>query len=117
MSEPNQTDASISARLHELAQLLRTTPHLNPQAQVELANLIDELRQALPAGAKPGTEQTHLAESATHLVHALHQRQAAGFLDAAKQRLEDAALRAEAEAPLAAGVVRRLIDTLANLGI
>lgn len=110
-------DSSIPARLHELARLLRASSHLDPQAQTELANLIDELRQVLPNAALSSVDQSHLAESAAHLVQALHQRQDAGFLQAAKHRLEDAGLRAETEAPLAAGIVRRLIETLANLGI
>jgi hypothetical protein len=121
MSEPAPSgppaDASISARLHQLARLLREAQHLGPELQTELANLIDELRQALPAGTPLGGDQAHLAESAAHLVHAIHQRQNAGLLEAAKMRLEDAALRAQAEAPVAAGIVRRLIETLANLGI
>ena len=34
-----------------------------------------------------------------------------------RDRLREAAVRAEVQAPVATGIVRRLIDTLANLGI
>ena len=65
----------------------------------------------------PTVQAEHLAESSTHLVEALHRRHHAGLIAAAKERLEEAASRAEAEAPVATGLARRLIDTLANMGI
>ena len=65
----------------------------------------------------PAVEAAHLAESSAHLVEALHRKHHAGLIAAAKERLEEAATRAEAEAPVATGLARRLIDTLANLGI
>ena len=121
MSEPFPSGAPANppspAGLHELAQLLRAADHLGPQAQTALADLMDELSQALPAGAPLTGDKAHLADSTAHLIHALHQRKDAGFLSAAKQRLNQAAIRAEAEAPLAAGIVRRVIDALANVGI
>jgi hypothetical protein len=51
------------------------------------------------------------------MIQALQQQRGPGYLTAARNRLGEAALRAEVEAPLAAGIARRLIDTLANLGI
>jgi hypothetical protein len=41
----------------------------------------------------------------------------AGLLAAARHRFEAAVTRAELEAPMATGIARRLIETLANLGI
>jgi hypothetical protein len=115
-SEP-QTRAQVQASLHELAQVLREAHHLEPEAQAALADLVDELGKALTPEAIASSETAHLASSAASLGRALHPEQNPGLLSAAKQRLEQATLRAEAEAPVAAGVARRLLDTLANLGI
>ena len=62
----------------------------------------------------PAPELTHVADSAAQLAQALHQRHDTRRL---RERLEEVALRAEAEAPVTAGIVRRLLDTLGNLGI
>lgn len=110
MAQPSSGDP---ARLRELAGLLRAADHLSPEAQQALADLVEEL-----SGALPGTAASaQLAESAAHLAAALHEQKDPGLLERARQRLEEAALRAETEAPVATGVVRRLIDALANLGI
>jgi len=115
MSQP--TDPAVSARLRQLAQLIREAHHLGPDAQKSLADLVDELSGALASCSLSDPKQTHLVEGTAHLVEALHQQKPGGRLAAATKRLEEAAIRAEAEAPLATGIVRRLIDTLANLGI
>jgi len=65
----------------------------------------------------PAPQAAHLAESSTQLVHALHRKQHAGLIAAAKERLEEAPTRAETEAPVATGLARRLVDALANMGI
>jgi hypothetical protein len=39
------------------------------------------------------------------------------MLGRARERLEEAVVEAEAQAPLAVGLARRLLDTLANIGI
>lgn len=106
-----------TVNLHELAQKLREADHLGPEAQRAIADLLDELAQAMPAAGVAPAEAAHLRESATHLAKALHQRHEAGALAAALERFETAVARAEAKAPLASGIARRLIETLANLGI
>jgi hypothetical protein len=111
------TAARVQASLHELARLLREAHHLEPEAQQALADLVDELGKALDPADVPSAEMAHVADTAAQLAHALHQRQDTSVLLAARDRLEAAALRAEAEAPVTAGIVRRLLDTLANLGI
>jgi hypothetical protein len=118
MSEtsPSPGDLPIATRLRELAQRLREAPHLGPAAQAELADLVEELGRSLSPTPVPDA-QAHLAESTAHLVQSLHEQKDRGFLAAARKRLEEAAVRAEAEAPLASGLAVRLIDTLANLGI
>jgi hypothetical protein len=107
----------VPARLHELAQLLRQAHHLGPEAQAELAQLVDELSQSLDPASLPEASRRHLDESKTHLVNALRGKADVGRLSATGRRLEEAALRLEAEAPQVTGILRRLIDILANLGI
>jgi hypothetical protein len=108
--------AALRSNLQELARLLHEAPHLDPEAQQELADLVAELSQAL-AGNLTSAETEYLARSAVHMIEALHQQQDANYLTAARDRLRDAAVQAEVKAPVATGIVRRLIDTLANLGI
>ena len=110
-----QTGAQVRASLHELAQVLREAHHLEPEAQEALADLVDELGNALTPTA--GNEVAHLASSAASLARALHQEESPTLLSAAKRRLEQAAIRAESQAPVATGIARRLLDMLADLGI
>jgi len=91
-------------------------PHLDAGARRELADLMDELAEAIGPAADAG-QADHLAETSAHLIRALHDRQDAGGLAAAKDRLAAAAARAEAKASVATGIALRLIDTLASLGI
>lgn len=111
-------DTSLPARenLEKLAPLLREADHIEPEVQKILADLVDELvRMVGPASTSARAE--HLAETSAHLIQALHRKQHVGLLAAAKKRLEEAAARAETEAPVATGLARRLLDTLAGLGI
>src|SRR5262245_57120070 len=103
--------------LHELARDLREADHLGPEAQQAIADLLEELARAIPPAGVAPAETAHLAESASHLARALHERHESGALAAAVERFEAAINRAEAKAPLASGIARRLIETLANLGI
>lgn len=113
----SQPPAQVQTSLHELAALLRDARHLEPETQQALADLVDELSNVVDPTALPSAETAHLVASAADLARALHHRHEPGLLSTAKERLENAVRRAEAEAPLATGVARRLIDTLANLGI
>jgi hypothetical protein len=117
ISSPNPNrDAVSPTRLEEVVGLLRSSSHIDPQVQQALADLVDELIHSLDPNT-PAAQAEHLAESSAHLVQALHRKHHAGLIAAAKDRLEEAATRAEAEAPVATGLARRLIDTLASLGI
>ena|SRR5947209_5448925 len=109
--------AAVQARLQELARLLRTADHLDPDAQQALADLVDELGEDLNPSALPSGETAHLLDSVAQLAQAIHQQEDRGVLAAATEQLRRAAVRLDAEAPLTAGVLRRLIDALANLGI
>jgi len=120
MNEPAppspEAAATVRTHLQEVVPLLRETRHIEPEVQQALADLVDELIRVMDPNA-PAAQAAHLAESSTHLVQALHRKHHAGLITAAKERLEEAATRAEAEAPVATGLARRLIDTLANMGI
>lgn len=104
------------ARLLACAMSLRDADHIEPEAQRALADLVLELADALGPQV-PTAQAAHLAETSAHLVEALHEPQDAGLIAAARRRVEEAAARAEAGAPVATGVARQLIDLLAGLGI
>jgi hypothetical protein len=106
----------VHSSLHELAQALRSGNQLTPEGQTVLADLVDELGQAMQPG--PPSEATiHLAQSAAGLAHALQTQQSPGVIAAARDRLAAAAYRVEAEAPVATGFAQRILDVLANWGI
>src|SRR5262249_52510488 len=111
------TGSAVQARLQELARVLRHTNHLDPEAQQAIADLLAELSQSLHPGWLSWAETTQLVENTAQLAEALRQGQPAGPLQAARKRLERAVLRAEAKAPLLTGIVGRLLDALANIGI
>src|SRR4051794_20968196 len=98
--------AQIRANLLESARLLREVDHIDPEAQRTLADLVEELGEALDPSATSSDYTAHLAESSTHLVRALHQRHA-GLIASARARLAAAAARAESDAPVATGIARR----------
>jgi len=118
MTQPTSPDPQpVQARLQELARLLRQTKHLEPEAQQAVANLLAELSRSLHPEMLTSAETAQLVESTAGLAEALHQGQARGPLQAARQRLEKAVMRAEAKAPLLTGIVGRLLDALASIGI
>jgi hypothetical protein len=120
MTEPTEpggeTAAAVRAQLERIVPKLRSARHVDPEVQEALANLVDELVRVMDPNA-PAAEAAHLAASSAHLAEALDRKHHAGLIAAARDRLEEAATRAEAEAPVATGLARRLIDALANLGI
>ncbi|HYT94608.1 MAG TPA: DUF4404 family protein [Gemmataceae bacterium] len=121
MAEQLPSKASIppevQASLVMIGRLLREAHHLGPEAQQTLAGLMDELGRALSSSQASSEELAHLTESTAKLVEAVHQQHDEGVLAAARDRLEEAVIAAEARAPVVAGVARRLLDALSNLGI
>ncbi len=107
----------VEASLHAVGELLREAHHLGPEAQQTLAQLVDELGSALGSGTLSSAELAHLRDSTARLVEALHRRHDEGVVAAARDRLEEAVVSAESNAPVVAGVARRLLDALASLGI
>jgi hypothetical protein len=107
----------IQDRLQAAAHLLRRKGPLDREAKTALAELVDELGRILETTAVPPAEVTLLAESTAHLAEALQQQQQRELPVSVRERLERAVVRAEAQAPVAVGLARRLLDALANLGI
>jgi hypothetical protein len=121
MPEPAQeasAPAAIQASLHAIAELLRGPHPLTPEAQSALADYMDELSALVASPQAPPDAVKHLADSTAHLIGVLqHHRSNSGLLTAARNRLDQAILGIEAHAPVAAGVARRFLDALANIGI
>jgi hypothetical protein len=107
----------VQTRLHDVAKMLRDSSSLDAVSQRSLAELVEELGKALAAAQLPPTEVTHLADSTAQLAESLHYEQDRSVLGKARDRLEGALLNAESHAPLAVGLARRLLNTLAELGI
>ena len=121
MSEPTtpgseaEVNPDAKESLLNLAGLLRGAHHLTPETRTALADLMAELAEALGPGSA-GPQATDLADSAAQAARALSEPHH-GLLTAARERLEAAAIRAEAKAPVATGVAWRLIDLLSEIGI
>lgn len=110
--------AKVRTDLHEVARLLRTTSHLDPRIQQELADLLDELSQTIHADTAARDAVLHLAQSATQLARQLHQPHDPAPVEAARDRLQQTVARVETALPGAvADLARRFINTLTNLGI
>src|SRR5262245_33558203 len=107
----------IQSRLREVAQLLRQSRKLDPASRRVLAELVDELGTMLQSGQCPAAEVAHLAGTTAQLAEALHHQHDKGWLESVRDQFEAAVVKAEAQAPVAVGVARRLLDTLANMGI
>jgi Domain of unknown function (DUF4404) len=109
-------DANLEAKLQSIAQLLRQAGHLDPEAQKALAEIVEELGKALHSATVSSEEAKALADSTAHLVRTLHQKQNQGLLPA-RDRMKQAITRIESQAPFAAQIAGRLLDTLASFGI
>jgi hypothetical protein len=109
--------AEVRARLHEVARRLNTSRHLDPDTRRTLAELVDELSRLLESAQVPPAEVARLAESTAHLAESLHHRHDQGLLGSARSGFEQAVASAQAHAPFATGLARRLLEALANLGI
>jgi hypothetical protein len=120
MSEPSSpppAGQSVQHDLHELARRLREARHLKAEDQRTLSDLLDELAEALGPAAGTSAEKDRLAQAAAQLAESLHRPPAPGLVAAAKERLEEAAVHAETDAPVATGIIWRLVEALSNLGI
>jgi hypothetical protein len=120
MSEkPAGADAKtqVLRHLHAVSHLLRAAHRLSPEAQALLADLVDELANALESEEVPNDDVAQLTESTSHLVQAVHEKHEPGMLEAAESRLERAVVAVESKAPALASLARRLAEMLSDLGI
>jgi hypothetical protein len=111
------TLSATKARLRDIAGLLREAGSLDPAARRALAELVDELTKSLESENLPAAELTHLAETTAQLGEALHQKEDLGVIGKAREGLQRAVSKAEANAPLAVGLARKLLDALSQIGI
>ena len=109
-------DPSVGSDIEELARRLGGVEHLEPEARATLAGLLRKLAAELDR-AEPSAQKEQLAESAAQLVRAVRDQHEPGLVEAARERLEAAVARAEANAPVATDLVLQLIGVLAGLGI
>lgn len=107
----------VQNSLHTIAEILRDPRPLSREVRGVLADLVDELGRVLGTAAVPPAEVAHLAESTAQLARAVHVQEPPGLLAAARDRVEAAIFATESKAPLTAGLARRLLDTLADIGI
>jgi hypothetical protein len=118
--EPQATPSMMSAaqaKLQELSRMIRARHGLDAGAQRQFADLVDEISRVIGRSEAPSAETTHLVDSLSHLLETLHHSRERGLVQAARERLAEAALRAETTAPLTTRLVEQLMATLANLGI
>jgi hypothetical protein len=108
--------SEVQASLHVIARVLRTAAHLSTETRLALAEVLEELADTL-GPTVPLNTVPPLIESTTHLLKALQQPQETGVLASARERLDEAVVRAEVQAPVLTGVIRRLLDALAQIGI
>jgi len=106
-----------AANLHAVARALRETPHLGREARQALADFLDALDDPETTAAASPADMNRLTSQAAKLLTALHHQHDVGVLTAARDGLEEAIIRVEAEAPVTAGAFRRLLDALANIGL
>jgi hypothetical protein len=117
MALPPNASSDLEAKLHRIAGLLRDAGHLSPKAQQSLALLVDDLARAVQKPTGDPVAANHVAATAANLLDALVQKDDQGMLSAARDRLERTVISAGSQAPMAAGVARRLLDILAGIGI
>jgi Domain of unknown function (DUF4404) len=114
---PSPGVSETQDRLQDVARMLRQSSSIDPQSRQALAELVDELSKALQEQNVPPAEVARLAENTAHLAESLHHQRERSMLGAAREGLEQAAVEAEAHAPLLVGLARKVVDVLAGFGI
>lgn len=121
MSEESNADPQSAEKtqsdLKHLAALLREADHLEPEAQVSLAALLDELSTEFSSTGVVSAHAVHLAEAVTQVARSVHKQDPTDEMEIARDNLKEAATRAEVEAPVATGLAYRFIDLLSSIGI
>jgi hypothetical protein len=113
---PSPSAAEVRGLLVSIAQFLRQAHRMGPETQLVLADYVEELGKALEDSDISTTEIARLTQCASQLLDAVHDEEP-GVLQGARDRLERTVVAAETQAPILAGLLRRLAETLSNLGI
>jgi hypothetical protein len=113
---PNPSAAEVRVLLVSIAQFLRQAHRMGPETQMVLADYVEELGKALEENDISTAEIARLTQCASHLLDAVHDEEP-GVLEGARNRLERTVVAMETQAPMLAGLLRRLSETLSNLGI
>ena len=116
-SPASHSVSQTQANLRTIAASLREAGHLEPETQNKLASLLEELGTEIGTSGSVSPNTTHLAAAVSEMARSLHEQHPKGVVETARNRLKDAAVRAEIDAPVASGVVYRIIDLLASMGI
>lgn len=117
MSNPPPNAADVQATLHRISELLRDADHLEPGARQSLAEVIEDLTGHLGEGGVTPAQLEHLRETTAQLLTALKRPEDAGATEAARERLDEARSALEPQSMFLAGIMRRLLEALAGLGI
>jgi hypothetical protein len=112
-----QTLAQMQANLKHLASALRNAEHLAPETQTSLASLLEELGTELNSHTLPTVHAARLTDAVNEVARSVHEQHSEDLAGTARNNLKDAAVSAETDAPVATGLVYRLIDVLASIGI
>jgi hypothetical protein len=115
--QPSPKLQDVHVQLSAISDLLRHPHRMDTAAQTALADLVEELDNALKIGEIPQDEAARLATTALHFTEAIHREEEPGALKEARQRLDEAAMAAENHAPMVAGLAMRFMDALSNIGI
>ncbi len=105
-----------AASLHAVARALRGRVTWGRRRGSALAEFLDALGDPETTAAAAPADMNRLTERATHLLEALQHQHDPGVLAAGATDWKRRCC-AESEAPVAAGVFRRLLDVLANIGL
>ena len=116
-NKTGQNFSDISSRLGDVAHLLQQSKHIAPDTLKHLGDLIEELRSHIHIKGIPEEELSHLAQHTAHLAESLCHDKDTNFLGNIINQLEQAASRAQATAPATFELVRRLVESLSNIGI
>ena len=107
----------IRARLQKIAQMLRKGGSLDAGSQRALAELVDEMTRILETEKLPDAELAHLTQTTARMEEAIRHQRDLGIVGTVREGLQRAVANAEANAPIAVGLARKLLDALANIGI
>ncbi|MFO0878500.1 MAG: hypothetical protein U0840_14265 [Gemmataceae bacterium] len=113
---PPASSVDLQNRLQEAAGLLRDSTSVQPEVRQVLVDLLEELKLTLASTQMPPEQLAHLAGTAAHLAEALH-HEPHSWVERVRTPFEEAAVQAETHAPVAVGLVKRLLSLLSDMGI